>query len=171
MEINLSSFYGNQAALKLIFRLERTARLIFKTEIDIEELRYIAKEENYTTGKWEIFVPWSKADQYWQILIKDFLKGKFPEGIICVKIKGRNETDSDNNTHFQEMHHHDASILVVNDDWTGDDGTIEKIGKVLRSYKMETNNPLTYFPNVRSAIRNNKDFMNVKLPKLYQLSP
>jgi hypothetical protein len=63
-----------------------------------------------------------------------------------------------------------AVILVVNDDWTDEEATLN-IGQLLQSYEMETLRPLTYFPNVRSAIRMNQTFKNVKFPELYELSP
>jgi hypothetical protein len=152
--------------------LNKTGRPIHKSEIGLEELRSIAIEENYTAGKWEIHISWSKADQYWQMLIKDFLNRKFPEGVISIKIKCRNEVEEqvdDNSDVFQAIHSDLAVILVVNDDWTDEETTLN-IGKLLQSYKMETLLPLTYFPNVRSAIRMNKTFKNVKFPELYELS-
>jgi hypothetical protein len=36
---------------------------------------------------------------------------------------------------------------------------------------METIRPLTYGPNIISAIRTDKDFKGVKLPKVYEKSP
>ncbi len=156
--------------------MNRTERPIHKSEIALEELRSIAKEENYTSGKWQVFVKWSKVDQYWQMLIKDFLNGKFPGGVISIKIKGRNEEEEhvdenlDDTSVFQAIHMDLAVILVVNDDWTAEEATLN-IGQLLQSYTMETLRPLTYFPNVRSAIRMNQTFKNVKLPELYELSP
>ena len=150
--------------------MNRTERPIYKSEIGLEELRSIAKEENYTAGKWEIHISWSKVDQYWQMLIKDFLNGKFPGGVISIKIKGRNAEEEQIDENFKAIHMDLAVILVVNDDWTDEEATLN-IGQLLQSYEMETLRPLTYFPNVRSAIRMNQTFKNVKFPELYELSP
>jgi hypothetical protein len=60
----------------VFFRLAKSGLPLhlYKAEVSKEELKSIAKEENYTIGRWDLFVSWSKADQYWQMMIKDFLQ-------------------------------------------------------------------------------------------------
>ena len=112
-------------------------------------------------GRWNIFVSWPKADQYWQ--------GKLPDGVVCIKIKGRHD-GPENPTILDERNEYQNSavIIVVNDDWTDEETTVN-IGRHLQNYKMETNFPLIYIPSITNAIKADKAFKNVKLPKLYPL--
>ncbi len=89
-------------------------------------------------------------------------------GVVCIKIKGRHDGPKNPTTFNEKNEHQDsAAVLIVNDDWTDEETTLN-IGRHLQSYKMETILPLTYSPSISSAIRMDKDFKDVKLPKLFE---
>jgi hypothetical protein len=44
--------------------------------ISLENLIVMAQKNNFTSGKWFLFVPWERADEQWNILKRALVTGK-----------------------------------------------------------------------------------------------
>ena len=61
-----------------------------------ESLLSLAMKYKHTTGKWILFVPWTKADHVWQLLFGGLLDGKFLDelGVLFILVHGRSDPES-----------------------------------------------------------------------------
>ena len=59
-------------------------------EVTQSKLEELARKYNFLTGKWMMYIPWSKANDIWQKSIKKLLDGTL-KNVLYVKIDTKDE--------------------------------------------------------------------------------